>query len=479
MPVTLLALAALAPLARGAAETPRILIVPLTPLKKDGPKPNSTIGNRLAQEFDQDGRTSSIVWGISDPVFRAAALDGKLGNNVPDLPTRDQALDVARRLGAPYVLVYRSQFKGDLIEANAELLSEGRAVWKDSKSMSAKNEQDALSSIARTWVVLMTTGPLKSLAPKVQTSTPTATEGQQPIVVAQPTAPSTVPTGPSLESRVATLVKEGHAEAARALARDAVDASPLAPEPRGVLIRLLDAQGSPELAADEARRAADLIGTPELRADAVRRLVAIGRMADAREQLNEMRARAPEDKSTRRLAAEIALIADDVATALEEADALLKAGDDPEAHLLRGLARARLGGADGAAADAKAWAAGSKDDALARGMTFATQILGACAERAADAFPTIMQKAVVQPKAAVVHDELDEFARQAQARAAFWAALPAPTPRTAYDSWALAHRLMSLVAADLNDFLGGNQDALTSARIDLGEAKRAMKTAKG
>ncbi len=472
---------------------PRLLVAPLVPTKKDGPVPSPGLGNHFAELLDDDGRTFPIVWGLSDPVFRPQALEGKLGE-VPNLPTREQAIGVARRLGANYVLLYRSERKNGNLDASAELLQDGRTVWRDQKSMNVKlgnaqSDDDTVASIARTWVQLLTTkdGPLKSLTPKKTPSTPAPTPGQKPIVVTPPPPkinPVVRPTTnlDDLDARLDTLLKQGKPEAARALARDAVDADPLSPGPRTALVRLLAAQGDSAGAAEEARRAADLMpDQPALRTDAARRLLAIGRTKDAQEQANELRARRPDDPGARRLSAEVALSLGDAATAAREMESLLKVGEDPEARLLRGVARAQLGGAEGAAADLKVWATATPEgSAKADGYAFAERSLGAMAERAANGILPLLQRAAAQPKSGAVRDELDEAQRQAQARAAAFAALPTEGPAARHDAWALAHRLMALVAADLRAFLAdGGEDALTSARLDLGEAKRAMAKAEG
>ncbi len=475
MPLPLVFLLAFRP------ETPRILIAPLAPLKKDGPLPTSSIGDQFANQLDEDGRAQPIVWGLTDVAFRTSALEGKLGD-VPVLPTRAQALDVGKRLGTAYVLVYRSERKDGRLDASAELLQDGRTVWKDTKSMSAAhgtspNDDDTASSIARTWLLLMTTGPLKALPPKKTAITPPPTTGQNPVVVVEP-PPLPPPTTDlqALETRLGALTKTGKLGEARAIARDAVDANPLSPGPRSLLVRLLAAQGDAAGAAEEARRAAELMpDQPVLRADAVRRLLGIGKVREAKAALGGL----SDDPATRRLSAEVALSEGDAETAIRDVEPLLKTGDDPQAHLLRGLARARLGGAEGAAADMKAWAEGTPDPlARGEGYTFARRTLGAMAERAAESIMPLLSRAGSQPKSGAVRDELDEAQRQAQARAACWAALPPPEgPQGAHDAWSLAHRLMALVAADVRSFLSGSGDALTSARIDLGEAKRAMKEA--
>ena len=463
---------------------PRLLVAPLAPAKKDGPAPDPSLGNHLAQQMEDDGRTTPIVWGLSDPIFRPLALDGKLGD-VPVLPTRAQAVEIARKLGADYVLLYQSSGKDGKLNASAELLQDGRTVWRDQQTMatvlgSDRSEDDSAASVARTWVLKMTTqnGPLKGLEPKKAATTPDATRGQSPVVVVAPPPP--VPTNlADLDARLAALVKSGRPDSARALARDAVDADPLSPGPRGALVRLLASQGDAAGAAEEARRAADLMPEePALRVDAVRRLLGIGKLKEARDGANELRARRPDDPNARRLGAEVALAEDDAASAVREMEALLKLGDDPQARLLRGLGRARLGGTDGAAADVKAWAEATPPGAArADGYAFAERLLGAMAERASAAIQPLLQRAAAQPKSGAVRDELDESQRQSQARAAAFAALPVEGSAARHDAWALAHRQMALVAADLRAFLAGGDDALTSARLDLGEARRAMRMA--
>jgi tetratricopeptide (TPR) repeat protein len=478
MPAPLLALLLLAQ--RG--DSPRILIAALAPAKKETALPNLAIADHLAEEFEGDGRTFPIVWGLTDAVFRPAALEGRLGN-VPTLPTRLEALEVAKKLGASYVLFYHSNRKDGKLNASAELLIDGRTVWKDSKSMSAslgskQSDQDTAASIARTWVQILNVEVLKGLTPKKIAVTPDPTPGQKPVIVETPVAPPVATGQNGLQARIDSLTKAGKPQAALALARDAVDADPLSASPRLSLIALLSFQGDVKGAAEESRKAAELMPEKtELRVEAIRRLIGVGKNKEAREQVNELIARRPEDKDARRLAAEVALADNDAAGAVLELEPLLRDGDDTRAHLLRGLARAQLGGADGAVADLKAWANGETD--RTSDYLFAQQTLGRMAERAAAAMPALMQRAAVQPKSAAVRDDLDSFQRGAQARSAAWEAIAPPASlRAKHDDWSLAHRLMSLAAADLRAFIGGNDDAQTAARIDLGEAVRAMKIAR-
>src|SRR5579862_4646556 len=92
-----------------AVAVPGMLIVRLKPAKGQ-PSFESAIGDYLANEFQSDGRVAPIVWGLGDPVYRAAVQEGKIKTE-SQTPALGEALDAARKLHAEYVLA--ADIRGD------------------------------------------------------------------------------------------------------------------------------------------------------------------------------------------------------------------------------------------------------------------------------------------------------------------------------------------------------------------------------
>src|SRR5262249_32772432 len=113
---------------------PKVLVVQLQhPLVKDA-DPNLPLANVLAQQIDDDGKLNSIVWSMTDPTFREAALGGKM-RHLSDHPKPADTIDVANQLGAEYLLVCDAEKKLKNVLANTKLYHNGREVWQDKETM--------------------------------------------------------------------------------------------------------------------------------------------------------------------------------------------------------------------------------------------------------------------------------------------------------------------------------------------------------
>lgn len=480
-PLLLVALASLTAMA--SADVPKVLVIQgKVPVTKDG-DPNLQIANVLAQEVNDAGKLNSIVWSMTDVNFRTAVLEGKV--RIPnDAPKIADAFPVAHAFGADYVLLIDVAKDGKVVRARANLFRGGKSIWKDVQEMSAetsgKYDADSTgSSLARTIVLRMNNGPLKSLQAQTRVETPEPARGQAPVPVPPPTEPST-PKSPAadIRARVAVLMREKNVTGAVSAARDAIDLAPFEPEPRLVLIDLL-MDRDPALAAAEARRAANLLpDRGDLRLLAARAWMKAGKSKEAQDDLNQAVVRAPDSAATRLLLAEVALQQGKPETALPHLDQSIKSEPSAEAHFLRAICRAMLGGTDGVALDLKAIEKPSPED-VERRHRFAVERLAPLFDDLSADVRGLIQRAIVKPKDAEVREALDNDLRLLAARTALLQGLPAPaTAQKGHDRLLLAHRLLTQSLLDLQRMTGGETDALTDARMNLGEAIKQAKLAR-
>jgi tetratricopeptide (TPR) repeat protein len=465
---------------------PRILIVQSqVPANKDG-DPNVPIANFVSQEIDDSGKLTSVVWSLSDPNFREAALSGKL-KNVPDLPKLADAISVARQLDAEYLLVVEATKNGKDVKAFARLYRGGKEIWKNSETMAVATNGEAnplssAQSIARTTVLKMNSSALKELSVKTAVSTPEPARGQAPVSTMVAPPPVAKSDNSKLRSEVEALVRDKHYTTAIAMLRDAVDSDPFDAERRMMLINLLQDR-DPASAADEARRAGSLIpDKPEFRILAARAFMQAGMNKEAQEELNEAIARSPEATTTRVLLAEIAIKDLQPEKALGHLDEAIKNEPTAEAFFMRAICRAMLGGADGVkldlAAVEKATPERSPTD-VERRYRLAIPILDKLISRSFDAVRDLTQRAIVRPKDTEVQDGLESLQRVCAARSALLTGLTVPPDeQRSHDRWVLAHKLLAQTLVDLRTFTGGDSDALVDARMNLGEAINQAKLAR-
>lgn len=472
----------------GSAEVPRVLLVQMSiPVEKDGTDRNVPLVDPMAQELDQGGKVSSIVWGMSDPVFRAAATDGKL-KDIPDHPTLEQAQTAARALSAEFVLTCESKQVGSEFVADVKLIRSGRVVWKDKHSMRLSQSSggterfDTARSLARTLALRMQGEALKSLPVAAKTETAEPTKGQAPVV--EPVAPPDTSAADlaKLKTEVQRLLSDGRRSAAILMLRDGIDVKPLDPVRRKLLVDTL-LESDPIGAAEEARRAANLVPDDgELRVLAARAWLRANRNAEAQADLNEAMARQPDSVPTRLLLAEIALRQGNGEQALEHVDRVLKTDTSAEAYYVRALCRSTLGGTDGVkqdlAAASKASPEVSPNDALRR-YRLSAEVLDAEFDRLITSLKNLMPKLAVKPKDRTLADELEQVAALNEAQSALQEGMMVPMELKAADARrVLARKLLGQVLMDLDAFVGGTKDAISDARINLGDAIKQMATAR-
>lgn len=506
---------ALAGLAAGAWAIPQMLIFRVAP-NKAAVAFDSPICDAIANDLQAQGRVSPLVWSLTDPVVRAAVNAGKV-NFDSETPTLRDALSAADKLGADYVLAADVLPGEGSIYCRAELFQRGRLVWHDPVVDSDKilrslrdmlrkkkitqatyDEQarlatyresavqfdrqfgldDTIRSVARTWAEMMNNGPLRSLTPQIVKPTPEPAEGDAPPRIVAPKPDH------QWEKDVDAAIQAGETVHAVLLLRDAIDVQPFDADRRIALVQLLLRSGSPEVAAKEARRAAMLMPDKILFHElAARSWIEAGRLDDARDDLNEAVARAPESPETRRLLAEVAIYQGDFPSAINHLKKAIATTPSGDAYYLRAVAYALGGQTDKAAADLK-----SATDA---GLTMAPLEVDARYDLVAALFDgsltdlgnavrQMQQRAQVQRTDPEVVDGTTLLAAKVDGRADFFAMLAPPeSHRPSHERRVLAYKLLSQTLVDLQSYLkSGSEDVLTDSRINLGEALRQEATAR-
>lgn len=474
--------------ALGAADVPRVLIVQTpVPVTKDGFDPNLLMSDPLAQELDQGGKVSSIVWGMSDPVFRSAVTDGKL-KDTPDVPTLAQALTAARSLSAEFILTCEAKIGSGNVTADVKLHRGGRVVWKDKQTLSLRigdsltSRFDSARSLARTIALRLQGEPLKALPVAQKTETAEPTKGQAPVVVPVTPPDTSAADLAKLKTEVQRLLGEDRRAAAILVLRDGIDVKPLDPVRRKLLVETLF-EADPVGAAEEARRAANLVpDDAELRVLAARAWLRAKKDAEAQADLNEAIARQPDSAPTRLLLAEIALKQGNGEQALEHVDRVLKTEPTAEAYYVRALCRSTLGGTDGVKQDLAAAQKASPEvspmDAQRR-YRLSAEILDAEFDRLATQLKNLIPKLAVKPKEKALLDQLDQVVVLNESESALQEGLMVPTElKAAHARRVLARKLLGQVLMDLEAYVEGTKEAIGDARINLGDAIKQMANAR-
>jgi tetratricopeptide (TPR) repeat protein len=477
------ALLALAPCFTFAAPpgTPKILIIPIKKGQTADPPPIS-IGNYLAQEFDVDGRVRPIVWSIADPTFRDSVQNGIV--HVPkDYPNRSEGMAAAKALGAHYVLLYSSVGASKGYSARAELFEDGKEIWHDvqnsgTRHSDALNSEESNYSIAHTWSLQLVGSVFKQLLAHPKLLTPGPSKGNQPPPTAVTPPP---PSGGSEEIgvKVKELVQTGHADKAVSLVRDAIDANPFDPKFRIMLVSVYEQNKDWSAAADTAKRGCEVIpDNLQLRRATLKDMILAGRDKDAREELNEILAREPNSSSTKLLESQTYLAVGDYAKATLSLDQAVKRSPSPEAYYWRAMARAAMGGADGVNADIQEYL---KKPFLPEEASDSCQecekILIAVTNRDIALSLNLFQQATLHPDAQETKDQFEQLLNDAVARGDFLQQVPgAAANKQSYGELLLAQKLLVASFASLKEVLKtGNDDSMTDARINLGEAIKATK----
>jgi tetratricopeptide (TPR) repeat protein len=490
--------------------------------------PNVAIANSMAEAVEKEGLYAPVVWSLTDPIFRAAMAEGLRADpeKVPDL---DQAQAVAKRLKLEYVLYVRAYQFGNSVMGRAMLFKGGKLIWKDpekgtelmdpdqkleaTQTTNKKGQvtktipkpatiqtddrpmsvmgpgglllEDSALSLVRTWVSLMKGGPLKGQAIQPKILTPDPLPGTKTNVPSEGFIP---PVKDKVDNKqlfadLDAMIRGGQTIPGILMIRDAVDAEPQDVDRRIALVRTLLLVGQAELAAKEARRAAELIPErAELRAMAARAWMQAGREDEAMADLNEAVARDPNSVDTRMLLAEVNLAKLRPAQAMEHLDAILKEKPTADAWFKKALCHTLLGNKDGVAEDlAKAKEAGlssnSQDQASRYNLTLDT--LDKAIMQMGTDLRAAMNQAQVQRTAPEVKQSFNLANSQIGAWTAFLGGAGAPgLHRASHDQRVLALNLLTQSLGDFGTYLASNDmDMLADSRINLGEALKQYTTA--
>ncbi len=258
----------------------------------------------LASVLEEEGRVVPIAWTLADPFFRELVGDRVRQADLDD-PKLATVLRIAQAVKVEYVLTV-----GFTMEDSGEprpvcrlyRSSSDRPVWQyggekgQEMTLTAVRTgpgidwANTVQSWARTWSAQLANGPFQGFPARGRVS-PVPLDPGLNWGETTPVPPARI--DPQVLDRAAQLLNEGLAAEAISMLRDAIDVNPLDVETRVALIQALSQQDQADAAASEALLAAQLM--PEqtsLRLLAARALLRVGRLSDAKAQLNEALARA-------------------------------------------------------------------------------------------------------------------------------------------------------------------------------------------
>jgi len=467
------------------APVPGILIVYSEPPAKES-SGYAAIANYMANELDKSGRVTSIVADVTDPIYRQAMIDGKVPELKGSLNER-QSQDISQKLGATYLFYIKAAPAAGRLTAEGALVRAGRPLWKERQaigmSVGQKNDVDgACMSLASTWTAKLLAGPLKALDPKPLVETPVADPG-----IVKPNVDPTTPVNPAVPVNPTawkTPIDEAMAKndqwGAVSLARAAVDLMPDQLDRRRTLVEVLGKVGRPLIAAEEAARVAGWAPMPaEWRVMAAKAYLSANEPAKAREQLNEAVAREPDAPETRRLLAEIAILEMQPLVATEHLDVAIHRDDDPDGYVLRAVARAMMGGADGLVIDWKQAKRAPGFVPTAR-YGFAYSALDRITALDITQTKDLLARCVVNRGALQNAEDRDQLEKRVRARLAYLGETGVPDAnKKSFERFSLAQRVLIQCLQSISDYLEtGDSETATDARINLGEALKQVSAAR-
>lgn len=450
---------------------------------------DAKVGSMLASFLDKDGRVFPVVWSLTDAYFRAAVDEGKVNGSM-DNPSWADVSDTRPKLKCDYLLLIVAWREGDAVIASLKLYNGRREVWRDDRSMTAQKNgtfdlPTALESLASTWSQLLADGPLKALPRQRSKPQEDPGAGQKPPQQDNPNVGGAKP--PPNNEAVELAMKKlaaGQPYAAMNLLRDAVDAEPLEPERRKLLVSVLQQVSEFTLAAEEARRAAGLFpARSEFRVLAARAWLQAKNSEEALKDLNEAVAHDPDAYETRLLLGDLQLEQLRFAFAKEHFDKAIGKNPTADALYSRGLARAFLGDVQGAKDD---WGEAGRlspsidsAKALSRFRLAATLALG-FGESASAEIRAVLPLARSNAKDPATAAAVAEVARKAGTLSAVLATLAPPPPHTrSFQRLVLASKLLIQSVSEAQALLATPSDDLMSeASITLGEALKQLKDAR-
>ncbi len=482
-----LACGLLAVLAGVAGAVPAALIVQQRTPKRYDSDFNLTVAHQLAQAIDDDGRVAPTVWSMTDPAFRAAVEDGVIARP-KDNPSMDEAFAAAERMRVEFVLVVVAVRDRDEAEGTLILYRQRKEVWRDAHkagvSQGGKFDPFATAAtLARTWVERLAAGPWKALPPRVGPR-PAETGAGRTEPVVEPAKPVAKPVADDqLLPKLAELMRQGDVPQIVALLRDAIDAQPLDLSRRKLFVDTMLALGQPRLAAEEARRAAELFPEAvEMRLLASRAYAELGDEAAAREQLNEAVARDPNGPLARQALGEAALLDLRPEDALQHLLKATELGSTGELLFRRALAYALAGDSKRFEQDSQAArneASAEPAVALAR-YSLAVRLADRLVARASRDGASALQAARIGRTGGEFDASLAALRRWAEALAMALRSTPVPAREAkAHETRLLASNLLLQFVGQLQDAARrSDTDLLEEATLTLGQAARVWESSR-
>ena len=509
-----------------AWSAPQLLIVKLVPNDKyaDG-DPNDNLIQFIAQEFDDDGRVLPIAWGISDPYFRAA-VDDKILVNPPDKPDLEEAQRTASKLKADYLLVVTVRQSDLSLFAVATLYRRGKEIWRDPDrnaidlqaaneknreiaekiarkrkehapdepqavpegreikiTLTGRDNDNELRSLARTWVTFLSDGALKSLPARPKVQIQHIDPGQKPPITADPPPVHKVD-NKQLLADATKLLSAKHYPEAISMLRDAVDTEPMDVERRRALVLALLEGGDPLVAAQEARRAAAILpDQAELHGLAARAFMKAGKPDEALAELNESVAHDPNSIETRMLIGELDLGSAKYADAGSQFDFVISKAAFPDAFFDRAVVKCLSADQDGAGQDlasANQHGLASDPASVANRYALVSSAFDSVFKEFGPRLRSDLQRVRVRPNDAEVTTDIQDAAKKVSAYIAFLEPLAAPPAHKAsHERQLLALKLLAQSLSDMEDYQKAqSEETLSDATISLGEGLKNLTQAK-
>lgn len=470
-----------------AAAAPKVLVVQLRPDLKEN-QTHVLLNDLLAREIATANRVDTIAMGEFDLTFRKAIQDG-LVRQVPERPTLDEAIAIAKTLGCEYVAMVESFAEDGSLKGKCALYRGSRRIWQDNMQLGAMvssgNDPDAAArSLARTWALKIDSEAFRDLPTKPRQETPDPMPGDIAPVPAQAAAPPSddAVDNARLFAEVDRLTRAGQRVQAIAVLRDGVDAMPLDVRRRKALIDALMGAERPEDAAEEARRAALLFpDDDEIRSLAANAWLTAGDETQARRDLNAAIVRDPGNNAARSLLADTCLREMRVAEALSHLQILTNGPADKGTLQKQALAYA-LSGEVSAMEQSLNRAKGAPEPNGGMLATYAlvAETVDAATQTSATDIRSMFQRAIVRREDPEVAEILGSQQALISARLLYLDSWTPPARHAgSHGRRLLALKLLAQSLTGLKAYLSDGADGtLTDARLDLGEALKQLTTAR-
>lgn len=469
-----------------AAAAPQMLVVQVKDARNIDPDKVVPAQVQIAKELDAEGRVVPVMWSKSD-AFVAALIEEKKLKWV-DVPTDKDALNAASSNKIPYVLAFATVKSQGFLLATCKLYYNGREIWKDDFNTSVvvgtTVDWDLQAvNLARSWVLKLGNGPLKSLParPKIEQPTPdpgTLTQGGNDPVGAP--APKPQPLTQDTINRAQKLIAEKRVAEAIVLLRDTVDSAPRDPASRRALVESLVYAGYLDMAADEALRAAEIIPeSAEMYLVAARAYARLGQPDKAQSALNEALARDGQSHMSHVIRGEVLLLKGRAEEAAEQFGEALKTKNSYDARLGHAVASA-FQGKDADCADDLGQLPPAGEALIADSYQRTIMLMNQQMESLVVSMREVMQEGLTKGKSPALLTKALTADSTAKGLDKLIQLLKAPTRHLiSHQKRELAQKLLLQATSDCVTFAQQvTEDASTEVAISLGEAIRRYNSAR-